>query len=575
MRRFSVLSLARMAQVVRRAKPSFVRETGMSDCGVAAALTCLRLHGVVADPLTAKAALDPGHSGASLEDIRAFVSEQTGQSAQALAIPADELQRFSHPVVLHFRQLHFVVLLARFSWGTVCFDPAVGPVVYPNDDFQHLYSGYCVDPGASNVAVAPQRATWWPDGAASALLGAAARCLETALLLAISALLFLILNQADQASLLTAVIVAAAMVLMLAGGHAFRGRSEYGQYVGRVRDAFQKVLLPLLRRQDLLGFRGGRERFVAQTLRTYLLVGRPPRSGGVAFGVGRAFASVAFLAMLHPLLVVVYVGFALVLRQFAGLHDVHLGRTAPDGRAVRYFETAHVTGGLVLEARAALFGEAMKWLTIGTACLSVLNSDLQATGVMFWILFSMQLLVRDFKGLVPSTEIGRDVTLLAPSVPVRDVFDPNKVCEVEWHKEPPSSKAKGLRPWMTAFESPDLTVREHRRLAAAVTKRALSVQPHRLEGAEGRIRIFGPGHEAASPDIAVLSSQLRTEMPVGFDWVARCLFTCEAADFPVFLDLGRTLGTKDVLQSLKAAQVARVAVLTMDSLEVFSKGDAS
>ena len=134
-----------------RRRRQFVMQTDRTDCGVASALSVLNMLGRPADPVEAVAFLDSDRAGTSLDELRRYFEEHHGIAAKPLSVPARSLGKLRGRVILHMEQLHYVVLLRQGKTGVLVFDPAMGPVFYPHDDFAALYSGHLLEigPGAA------------------------------------------------------------------------------------------------------------------------------------------------------------------------------------------------------------------------------------------------------------------------------------------------------------------------------------------------------------------------------------------------------------------------------------------
>lgn len=567
MQHFNILTVLSIARNLRKAHPHFVRQIRQSDCGVAATLTCLNLLGENANVLDAETELDQDREGASLENVRQFLSKCTGRTAKALRGSISDLEGLNRPVILHFRQLHFVVLLKSHSSGVLCFDPAVGPVFLPSEDFKVLFSGHYVDPGnGSETSSYPPARGSRAQTATSALLGVAARGLEAALLLIIAAVLFLILNQAALSSLIWVIALSGVIGLSLAGVHISRAWAEFLWFLASAHAAFERVMVPLLHRSDLLGFRGSNELKVARVFRTHFLASRPPKQGSIAFFAGRVGATAGILMSLQPILAVVYLGAAFWVSQIFTLNALQVGRVALDGRRVRYFDAAYRVSRMSPSSHAALLGEALKWITIAVACLEILSGQLQAAGAMFWILFSLQFISQDFKGLGGPSIGNNDITLVGTEAPVRAISEQCENPKIEVLDAAIGSRLFDVSGLTSVFEQKDLTVKEQRGFAAFCAEPAL----HSLLGSDiqngVRLRIFGPGHEVSAQDYDVIATQSRCEVLEPSSWMARCLSSCTKTDLPIFLDLKRRLNNEALAEELAQAAPEVAGILTMDRL---------
>jgi len=265
-----------------RKRRKFVQQTTNTDCGVASVLTVLNFLSLPGDPVHAVETMDLDRAGTSLETLRLYFEEHYGLDATALAVPAGRVDEIKGQVILHMRQMHYVVLLKASKTGVLVFDPSLGPVHYPPDDFAALYSGnllQCKRPrkGMAGAATGagvpalnrpmpqPPRATGsrGPEPVALFIIGVASRLMECALILCLVTVLFLVLNRASFPSLLLAfgVIILSGLLLMLSRQIRFEGEDRWIR--ARQSRLWRSILRTSVRGRDLHGFRGGIERDVA------------------------------------------------------------------------------------------------------------------------------------------------------------------------------------------------------------------------------------------------------------------------------------------------------------------------
>jgi len=585
-----------------RERGKFVHQTTRTDCGVASALTVLNIMGRVTDPVHAVDHMDPDRTGTSLETLRQYFERQHGLQATALSVPADRVAEINGRVILHLRQQHYVVLLHVGKTGVLVFDPSMGPVFYPPDDFAALYSGYLLQikrpgrmAGEASVpailgAARPPRGgrRRGAEPVALFLLGMASRLLQTAMVLCLVAVLFLVLNQASFPSLLMsfAVIVVCGGLLLLTRQVQFEG--EDGWIRKKQARLWRSILRTALRGRDLHGFRGRFEKDVASTVRRGIGVTIPQRSQ-VPATLGAFTVMPIMLCLLSPVLGVLHIalyGLVLIVTQLDSIHQCRRSVRKGIGRYSKLTQ-----GKDLINAGAApeLIGEVAKWTVIGFAGYMVLTGALPAVALMFWILTAMQIVPMDFKRAV----------ILAPVIGAQDPVPGLTGHEVELRhqrligpvdltvsRSNRQIRIDGIASLTMTLQQPDLTVREQRLIQADVVSHAIKNLPEEHRFRFGPIRIFGPGQDASQADFEhlMIAKEARPSknLPVPLDGrktmeqgvqdpVLRDLHSCEPGDFPVFWDARTRIDLSDLQDRADAAGCARVGHLTMTRLTVIER----
>lgn len=595
----SSLFWARATLKLLRKRRSFVRQSGRTDCGVACLLTVLGMMGRKGDPVHAVDQLDAERTGSSLEALRAYVTETEGLEATALKVPAERLRQIKGHVILHMRQMHYVVLLQRSARGVLVFDPAMGPVYYPMADFAALYSGHLLEiPGrkaTGGTAIAhqgqqPELAGGTPapglEPLALFFLGLASRLLESAVILCLVAALFLILNHASFPSLLTifAIVAVSGAILLAARQVRFEGEDKWGKR--KQSRLWRGILRATVGSRDLNGFRGRFERDVSGAIRRGMMTGIPQRSQ-IPGALGALVGMSGLLAILNPWMALGHLGlfgFLLVLMQLDDIQVCRRSIRPGIGRYTRLSQSLGLPGSAVAPD---LLGEVAKWCVIGVAGFGVLLADLPPVALMFWILAGMQIVPIDFRKvpvLVPLFGQAETVSnLVAIDVPLR------RQKLLGEAKLKVASKAgvvqiDGLAPLTAGLQQPDLTVREQRLIMADVVRLATADMPDDTRPDAGAIRIFGPGQDATQADfeyltIAQESREAGTTLPVPqnaralmekamADPVLRDLHSCAPGDFPVFWDFRGKMPIAELQARLEGTGISRAGHLTMKRLTV-------
>jgi len=586
-----------------RKRRKFVQQTTRTDCGVASALTVLNLMSLPGDPVHAVETMDPDRTGTSLEALRLYFEEHYGLDATALSVPAGRIGEIKGQVILHMRQMHYVVLLRASKAGILVFDPSLGPVHYPIADFAALYSGYLLQvkrqrrskrsaalPAKRLIAPTPRTKT--RAGAHSAslfIIGVAMRLMECALLLCLVSVLFLVLNRASFPSLLAsfAVIIVAGLLLLLTRQIRFESEDRLAR--GKQSRLWRSILRTSFRGRDLHGFRGRMERDVASTVRRGLAITIPQRAQ-VPATLGAFAIMPVMLSLLSPWLGLAHVGYYGLVLIVAQLDGIQVCRRSVKGKIGRYSKLTQgrdlINGGAAPE----LIGEVAKWTVIGVAGYSVLTGTLPAVALMFWILTAMQIVPIDF----------RRANLLTPGFGDRDPIPGLTGTEVELRRqkvigpveltvtrEQNQMRIDGLAPLTMTLQQPDLTVREQRLIMADVVAHTIRNLPEEDRVAIGPIRIFGPGQGALQAEfehlIITREQQLpKSKLPVVrngrktmdstlSDPVLRDLISCEPGDFPVFWDVRSRMEISDLESRASTANCTLVGHLTMGRLTLIAK----
>jgi predicted double-glycine peptidase len=598
--------------LTRRRK--FVQQTTRTDCGVASVLSVLNLLSLKGDPVHAVETMDPDRSGTSLEALRHYCEEYYGLEATALSVPAERIGEIKGQVILHMRQMHYVVLLRASRRGVLVFDPSLGVVHYPVADFAALYSGYllsCKRPrkgrGVSGQGALvssaprplPQPARTDGKGglepAALFVIGMAMRLMEVALILCVVVVLFLVLSRASFPSLLLAfgVIIAAGLLLLLARRIRFEG--EDTMIRTRQSRLWRSILRTSLRGRDLHGFRGRMERDVTGAVRRGISITIPQRAQ-VPATLGAFAVMPLLLGLLSPVLSVmhvVYYGLVMIVTQ---LDSIQVCRRSVRGKIGRYSKLTQGRDLVNATAAPELIGEVAKWTVIGVASYTVLTGTLPAVALMFWILTAMQIVPNDFKRAVLMTPpIGAQdpvPALTGTEVPLRQQRLVGPV-DLTVSRDRHLVRIDGISGLTAGLQQPDLTVREQRVIMADIVAHTLRNLPPEHRFQIGPIRIFGPGQAANQAEFELLMIARDTGqagpskganlpalrngrdlMELGLqDPVLRDLFSCEPGDFPVFWDVRSRLVLSELQDRVEMTGLARVGHLTMGRLTVIERPD--
>lgn len=581
-------------RLLLRKRRHFVMQTARTDCGVASVLTVLNLMGRKGDPVAAVDRMDPDRSGSNLDAMRRYVEEVHGLTGKALSLPAAKLGQVKGRIVLHMRQMHYVVLLKRSSDGVFVFDPAMGPVFYPMADFAKLYSGYALaitKPARGAEIPAQQEASEilggrMPRGLeplALFIMGVASRLLECAILLCIVAALFLVLNRASFTSILMVFVILALCGGILLLARKARLEGEEGWAKKRQRKLWRGLLRTALGGRDLNGFRGRMEKDVAGSVRRGMIMSIPQRAQ-IPAALGSVIGLTALLCVLNPFVALAYLALVAGTLIVVQLDDVQICRLSVRPGIGRYSKLG--LGRSLINARIGpdLIGQIAKWVVIGVAGFSVLLSDLPPVALMFWILTAMQIVPLDFRrvGQLSMALVNRDALsgLTASQVPLRAQKVGGPV-DLKVSVSGAFTRIDGIAPLTATLQQPDLTVREQRVIMGDVVRHTLANLPEDARPEVGPVRIFAQGQEATQADFEQLMiaretrsgqnlpavKDTRKSLEAGVnDPVLRDLHSCAPGDLPVFWDFRGRLKPDDIKERMLSTGHPQAAHLTMKRL---------
>lgn len=530
-----------------------------------------------------------------MKPLRCFFRDRYGFEAKALKVPAKSIGAVKGQAILHMTQQHYVVLLRVSSKGVLVFDPAMGPVYYPFNDFAALYSGNLLQVekttgnGKLPVVVSPAKSLGRPRSKSLApvslfIVGFATRLLECAILLCLVAVLYLVLNQSSFPSLLMSfgLIALCGVLLLIAHQIRFQGEDDWTRK--NQTQMWNGLLRTTLRGRDLSGFRGRPEHEVSGALRRGLSVSIPKRSQ-VPSALGAFVAVPVLLWFLTPWVALAHLVLFGILLVIVQLDNVQVCRRSVRKGIGRYSKLGMGTDLLNSLSAPDLIGEIAMWMVIGVSGLMVLVGNLPPVALMFWILAGRQIVPQDFRrvmAIAPGLAAHQPVSdLTASEVPLRHqrVMGP---VDLKVQHADGLIRIDGITPLTQSLQQSDLTAREQRLIMAEIVRHtfenmALSDLPDHL----GAIRVFAPGQDASLADFEhlMIAREARgdSRLPVPAntreilekgmqDTILRNLHSCEPGDFPVFWDFRERLALRDLQAKLRASGVQHAGHLTMRRL---------
>lgn len=582
---------ARAALTLARQSRHFVPQNTITDCGVASALTVLNMAGRAVNPVEVSERLDPNKAGTTLNDLRQLFDEDQDFKARALGVRAESMRQIQGHVILHMSRAHYVVLLQASRVGVLCFDPSLGPVFYPQAEFEKLYSGFLLEvlpQGKVRPLPAPhERRQGGVAQAALFLLGGTMRALEAALVLSLCFGLFLVANRASLSSLLSIIGVVTVCGVLLIAVRRMRVRGQEVWVRRRQGLLWRGLLRTITRGNDLHGFRNQRERDVAGRLRRGLVVELPKRAQFPAI-LGSTIMMAGVLAFLSPILSLFYLAVAATITGVTLLDDVKICRRSVRKNEGKYTQLSR--GRLMLNSKTApmLLGEISKWTLIGIAGYGVLASGLPTPVMMFWVLMAMQIVPTDLRTMPALAQA------FAPKVPISPLLGSESMLRVQKMVGDVPLKLKrrdglilieGITPLTEPLQHSNLTIRELRLVLADIVKKAVVALPENERSQIGAVRLFGPGQYVTESDFEniALDEEVRqgTRLPVKRsskvqddgrgDPLRRAMRSCGPDDFPVFWDLRNKMKLDELRSGLRAGPVKRAGHLSMSRLTVIEE----
>ncbi|MGA9583463.1 MAG: peptidase domain-containing ABC transporter [Allosphingosinicella sp.] len=122
----------------RRRRVRLVRQTEVSECGLAAVTMVANYHGLEADLATVRRRFQPSLRGAALKTLIS-VADALGFNSRAVKVPLEQIGNLELPAVLHWNLNHYVVLEAVRRGRALIHDPAGGsrwlPLARVSDHF--------------------------------------------------------------------------------------------------------------------------------------------------------------------------------------------------------------------------------------------------------------------------------------------------------------------------------------------------------------------------------------------------------------------------------------------------------
>jgi ATP-binding cassette subfamily B protein RaxB len=128
----------------RRSKVRLIRQTEVSECGLACLAMVASYHGLDVDLGTLRREYRPSLRGASLRSLMA-TADQMGLAPGPVKLPLEAVARLEMPAILHWNLNHFVVVERVERQRALIHDPARGSAWYPLADISPHFTGVALE----------------------------------------------------------------------------------------------------------------------------------------------------------------------------------------------------------------------------------------------------------------------------------------------------------------------------------------------------------------------------------------------------------------------------------------------
>lgn len=126
-------------------KVDVVYQTAIAECGLACLCMIARFHGANIDLQSLRTRYGaPSQRGMNFHDI-IRIADKVGLTSRALNVTESALDRLRLPLLLHWNDDHFVVLVAITKTRYVINDPAIGEIKILRADMRRYFSGAAIE----------------------------------------------------------------------------------------------------------------------------------------------------------------------------------------------------------------------------------------------------------------------------------------------------------------------------------------------------------------------------------------------------------------------------------------------
>ncbi|WP_163134242.1 peptidase domain-containing ABC transporter [Agarivorans sp. Alg241-V36] len=121
-----------------------VRQTTMSECGLACLAMIAGYHGKDIDLYTIRSRFATSLRGMNFVDLR-NVADKLGFASRGVRVDLQSLHKLQKPCILHWKNMHFVVLKKVHRKYIIIHDPSSGVVKVPMKEVEESFQGYAME----------------------------------------------------------------------------------------------------------------------------------------------------------------------------------------------------------------------------------------------------------------------------------------------------------------------------------------------------------------------------------------------------------------------------------------------
>jgi ATP-binding cassette subfamily B protein RaxB len=127
-----------------RTRVRLVRQTEVTECGLAAVAMVANFHGLDIDLGTLRREFAPSLRGAALKSLIA-IADRLGLSSRAVKLPLDQVANLKTPAILHWDMNHFVVLEQTKGGKALVHDPAGHSKWFTFQELSNHFTGVALE----------------------------------------------------------------------------------------------------------------------------------------------------------------------------------------------------------------------------------------------------------------------------------------------------------------------------------------------------------------------------------------------------------------------------------------------
>jgi ATP-binding cassette subfamily B protein RaxB len=130
--------------LTRRRSVRHIRQTEITECGLASLAMVANAHGLDVDLGTLRRRFAPSLRGAALKTLIA-IADGLGFASRAVKLPLEELRNLHVPAILHWDMNHYVVLERVKGGKALIHDPASSSKWFDSDELSKHFTGVALE----------------------------------------------------------------------------------------------------------------------------------------------------------------------------------------------------------------------------------------------------------------------------------------------------------------------------------------------------------------------------------------------------------------------------------------------